>query len=187
MQKMGLILFCMLAVGCIQNTYHISPEFHGSGTMAFDGRVDADDPRVTVTVDDVAVDWKDLKELVEKKMAGMPPEAKEKTLLGAAAAPAPTLSPAPRMEAPVSEAQPRMTHSVQVGAYRQIENAEQQVGRLTAKGYPARVLRFEDSRKRVWHTVRIGDYPDSESARFMADEFTRRERLPSVVRPFGSL
>ncbi len=35
--------------------------------------------------------------------------------------------------------------------------------------------------------VRIGDYPDVESARFMADEFARREKMPSVVRPFGRL
>jgi len=34
--------------------------------------------------------------------------------------------------------------------------------------------------------VRIGDYPDAESARFMADEFTRREKRQSAVRPFGS-
>lgn len=88
MQKMALILFCSLAAGCVQNTYNISPEFHGSGTFAFDGRVDADDPRVTVTVDDVTVDWKDLKEVVEKKLASMPPEARQKTLLGAVAAPA---------------------------------------------------------------------------------------------------
>lgn len=80
-----------------------------------------------------------------------------------------------------------MTHSVQVGAYRQVENAEQQVARLTAKGYPARMLKFEDSRRRSWYTVRIGDYSDVESARFMADEFARREKMPGVVRPFGRL
>jgi hypothetical protein len=188
MQKMARILFCLLAVGCVQNTYHISPEFHSSGTMSFDGRVDADDPRVTVTVDDVTVDWKDLKELVEKKMASMmPPEAKEKMPLGAVAAPAPAPQPAPKMDAPAAEIPARMTHSVQVGAYRQIENAEQQVARLAAKGYPARMLKIEDARKRAWYTVRIGDFPDAESARSMADEFTRSEKMQSVVRPFGSL
>jgi cell division protein FtsN len=181
MKKIAWVLFCLFPASCVQNTYHISPEFHSSGTMHFDGRVDADDPRVTVTVDDVTVDWKDLKELVEKKMAAMPQEAKEKALLGAVAA------PAPKMEPPAAETPSRMTHSVQVGAYRQIENADQQAARLTAKGYPARVLRLEDSRKRPWYTVRIGDYPDAESARFMADEFMRREKMPSAVRPFGNL
>ncbi len=187
MQKMGLILFCLLAVGCIQNTYNISPEFQSSGSVNIDSRVDADDPRVTVTVDDVTMDWKDLKELVEKKMAAMPKETKETTLASAAAAPAPAALPAPKAEPSAAEAPGRMTHSVQVGAYRQLENAEQQVARLAAKGYPARMIRFEDSRKRAWYTVRIGDYPDAEAARTAADEFTYRERMQSAVRPTGSL
>jgi cell division protein FtsN len=191
MQKAALILFCLLAVGCIQNTYHISPEFQGSGSVTIDSRVDADDPRVSVTVDDVTMDWKDLKEMVEKKMAAMPKETKEKTLLGAASAfapaPVPESPPAPKVVAPLSPESTRMTHSVQVGAYRQLENAEQQVARLAAKGYPARMIRFEDSRKRAWYTVRIGDYPDAVAARTAADEFTYRERTPSAVRPIGSL
>ncbi|MCU0591111.1 MAG: SPOR domain-containing protein [Desulfobacterales bacterium] len=185
MQKAALILFCLLAVGCIQNTYHIAPEFQGNGAVNIDSRVDADDPRVSVTVDDVTMDWKDLKELVEKRMAGMPKETKEKTLLSAASAPAPL--PVPKVDPPVAEASFRMTHSVQVGAYRQLENAEQQVTRLAAKGYPARMIRFEDSRKRAWYTVRIGDYPDAAAARTAADEFAYRERMPSAVRPIGSL
>ncbi len=187
MQKMALILIWLFAAGCVQNTYNISPEFHSSGNFEFDGRVDADDPRVTVTVDDVTVDWKDLKEAVEKKMASMPQEARPKTLLGAAAAPAPAPSPTADVAGSAEGASARLTHSVQVGAYRQVENAEQQVARLNAKGYPARMLKFEDSRKRAWYAVRIGDYPDVESARFMADEFARREKMPSVVRPFGGL
>jgi cell division septation protein DedD len=191
MQRMACSLICLLAVGCVQNTYHIAPEFHSSGTLNIDGRVDADDPRVTVTVDDVAVDWKDLKEMVEKKMAAMPKETQEKTLLGAASSPAPALAPAalsaPKIVPPLSSEPARMTHSVQVGAYRQLENAEQQVARLAAKGYPARMIRFEDSRKRTWYTVRIGDYSDAIAARNAADEFTYRERMPSAVRPIGSL
>jgi cell division protein FtsN len=187
MQKLGLVLFCLLAVGCIQNTYNITPEFHNSGSVNIDSRVDADDPRVTVTVDDVTMDWKELKEMVEKKMAAMPKETPEKTLLGAAASPAAAALPAPEAVPPPSPERARMTHSVQVGAYRQLENAEQQVARLAAKGYPARMLRFEDSRKRTWYTVRIGDYPDAIAARSAADEFTYRERMPSAVRPIGSL
>jgi cell division protein FtsN len=187
MQKMGLILFCLFAVGCIQNTYHIAPEFHNSGTLSIDGRVDADDPKVTVTVDDVSVDWKEVKDLVEKKMASMPKETKEKTLLAAASAPVSVPPSAPGMDTSAVETPTRMTHSVQVGAYRQLENAEQQIERLAAKGYPARMIRFEDSRKRPWYTVRIGDYPGAEAARAAADEFTYRERTPSAVRPVGSL
>ena len=56
-------------------------------------------------------------------------------------------------------AAPRMTHSVQVGAYLVPENARKQVERLGAKGYPARIFEVKDSRGRSWYTVRIGDYP----------------------------
>jgi cell division protein FtsN len=187
MQKAGLILVGLIAVGCIQNTYNISPQFHSSGTVNIDGRVDADDPRVTVTVDDVTVDWKELKELIEKKMANMPKETKEKVLLSAASAPAPAPSPAPSGDVSAVETPTRMTHSVQVGAHRQKEKAEEQATRLVAKGYSARVLKLEDSQKRSWYTVRIGDYPSGESAQATADEFSRREKTPGTVRPFGSL
>jgi cell division septation protein DedD len=78
-----------------------------------------------------------------------------------------------------------MTHSVQVGAYLVPENARKQVERLGAKGYPARIFEVKDSQGRSWSTVRIGDYPSSEAARLQADEFTRREQAPSVVRPVG--
>jgi cell division protein FtsN len=187
MQKALLILVGLITVGCVQNTYNISPQFHSSGTVNIDGRVDADDPRVTVTVDDVTVDWKDLKELIEKKMANMPKETKEKVLLSAASAPAPAPSPAPRVDASAAETAARMTHSVQISAHRQKEKAEEQATRLVARGYPARLLKLEDSQKRSWYTVRIGDYPNAESAQAMADEFSRREKMPSTVRPFGSL
>ena len=78
-----------------------------------------------------------------------------------------------------------MTHSVQVGAYLVPENARKQVERLSAKGYPARIFEVKDSQGRSWSAVRIGDYPSSEAARRQADEFTRREQAPSLVRPAG--
>lgn len=184
MRKLLLIAVCLLPIGCIRVHYTIAPEFHSQGTVAVDGRLDADDPRVTVTVDDVAVDWKDLKALVEQKMANPPRESGQV----ADSAPARVSAPAAVAPPPAVAAPPlRMTHSIQVGAYRHLENAEQEVARLTSLGYPARVQSFPDSRKRTWYTVRVGDYPTAESARTMADEFFRRERMAAAVRPFGSL
>jgi cell division protein FtsN len=78
-----------------------------------------------------------------------------------------------------------MTHSAQVGAFLVLENARKQAERLSAKGYAARIVEVEDSRGRSWYAVRIGDYPSSEAARRQADEFTRREQAPSLVRPVG--
>jgi cell division protein FtsN len=85
------------------------------------------------------------------------------------------------------DAPPRMTHSVQVGAYRHLVNAEQQIARLTAKGYPARLFETKDSGYQTWYTVRIGDYPTAESARTIADEFSRREKMETFVCPIGKL
>jgi cell division protein FtsN len=187
MRKLFLIVVCLLPIGCIRVYYTIAPEFHSQGTVSVDGRVDADDPRVTVTVDDVAVDWKDLKTLVEQKMANLPKEGSP----AAAAVPVQATSPATpaphQATAAAMDPPRRMTHSIQVGAYRHLENAEQEAARLTSIGYQARVQKFADSRNGTWYTVRIGDYPTAESARSMADEFFRREKMETAVRPFGSL
>lgn len=187
MKKIILLLVCLLPMGCIQLHYNIAPEFHSEGAVNIDGRIDADDPRVTVTVDDVTVDWKELKELIEKKMASLPKEPKQKTgLAPAQAVPAGALTlraaDATGMDPPA-----KPTHSVQVGAYRHLENAEQQVARLAARGYAARLVPMADTGNQTWYTVRIGDYPTQESARTRAVEFTRREKIQSAVRPFGTL
>jgi general secretion pathway protein A len=82
---------------------------------------------------------------------------------------------------------PRMTHSVQVGAFHEGEYARQLVGELTAKGYSARIVPVLDSRQRTWLTVRIGDYPTYEAAKAEADAFSARENMQTAVRPFGKL
>jgi general secretion pathway protein A len=82
---------------------------------------------------------------------------------------------------------PRMTHSVQVGAFREGQYARQLVGELTAKGYPARIVPVLDNRQRTWLTVRIGDYPSHEAAKAEADAFSARENVQTAVRPFGRL
>jgi hypothetical protein len=37
------------------------------------------------------------------------------------------------------------------------------------------------------YSLRIGDFPDAESAQIAADEFPRREKMERAVRPFGKL
>ena len=46
---------------------------------------------------------------------------------------------------------------------------------------------FNDSKKKIWHTVRIGEYPSSEVAKEYADAFTFREKLESAVVPIDNL
>lgn len=102
----------------------------------------------------------------------------------AAALPAP--APEPKPVVPAASKPAAMTHSVQVGAYLYLENAQQVAAQLKARGYAARILKISDAKGRLWHTVRIGDHPTRQAAQAQADDFRRREQQPSVVRPFGT-
>ena len=109
------------------------------------------------------------------------PEAEERAVKPAVIAAA---NPAPEK---VLQPAAKMTHSVQVGAFRIREQAEKLVGTLKKKGYPAGILPVTDSKARTWYTVRIGDYPSRDVARQQAEAFTAREKMESAVRPFEKL
>ena len=79
---------------------------------------------------------------------------------------------------------PVMTHSVQVGAFRRIENAEDLIDRLKDKGYSARIVEIPDRQGRFWFTVRIGDHSTLESAQEQARTFMEHENLRTFVRPY---
>jgi cell division protein FtsN len=96
----------------------------------------------------------------------------------------PTAGPAPEK---VSQPAAKMTHSVQVGAFRTREQAEKLAGTLKKKGSPAGILPVTDSKARTWHTVRIGDYPSRQEAVKHAEAFTSREKMECAVRPFEKL
>ena len=80
----------------------------------------------------------------------------------------------------------KMTHFVQVGAFLNKKNAERITSILRKKGYDAQMIIFNDSKKRIWHTVRLGEYPSSEVAKEYADAFTLREKLESAVVPIDN-
>ena len=92
---------------------------------------------------------------------------------------------------PVVEVAPepsvKMTHSVQVGAFRSRIQAQRLVSMLKRKNYPAGILAVIDPQNRIWFTVRIGDFPSREAALRHADEFADREKMESAVRPFEKL
>ena len=81
---------------------------------------------------------------------------------------------------------PMMTHSVQVGAFRRMENAANLIGRLEIKGYSAYVLEISDAKDRLWFTVRIGDHPTLESAEEQAGSFMAQENMKAFVRPYNA-
>jgi type II secretory pathway predicted ATPase ExeA len=99
--------------------------------------------------------------------------------------PLPQTPPEPKPTLPAGSKPAAMTHSVQVGAYVQPENARQMAAQLNARGYSAQVLEITDARGRIWHIVRIGDHPSRQEAQEQANGFSQREKRPSVVRPFG--
>jgi general secretion pathway protein A len=104
----------------------------------------------------------------------------------ASAAGAPPTGPVEeKSSSPSASVSSRMTHSVQVGAFLYPENAQQAAAQLSAKGYSAKILQMTDSKGRAWHAVRIGDHPSRQAAQAQADDFSRRERIKSIVRPFG--
>jgi type II secretory pathway predicted ATPase ExeA/cell division septation protein DedD len=78
----------------------------------------------------------------------------------------------------------KMTHSVQVGAFRRIVNAADLVDRLALKGYSARIVEISDDQGRIWFTVRIGDHPTLESAAEQARVFKEKENLKTFIRPY---
>jgi general secretion pathway protein A len=86
-----------------------------------------------------------------------------------------------------SEPSVKMTHSVQVGAFRSRVQARKLVGILKRKNYPAGIISVIDPKNRIWFTVRIGDFPSRAAALRQADEFTAREKMESAVRPFEKL
>ncbi len=102
----------------------------------------------------------------------------------APAAPAPP--PIDQAPAPARQGQTRMTHSVQAGAFLYPENAQQMTAQLTEKGYAAHIFKITDAKGRTWHTVRIGDHPSRQAAQAQANEFSRREQMKTVVRPFAA-
>jgi cell division septation protein DedD len=79
-----------------------------------------------------------------------------------------------------------MTHSVQVGAFRRTENADDLIAQLAVKGYLAQIVEIPDSQGRLWFTVRIGDHPTLESAEKQAGMFMEEENMRAFVRPYNA-
>jgi cell division septation protein DedD len=74
-----------------------------------------------------------------------------------------------------------------VGAFLEKANAEVLLQTLRKRGYTPYIYSIWDDMKRQWHTVRLGNYEDQESASKSAAEFTKKEKMPSSVRGVGVL
>ncbi len=78
----------------------------------------------------------------------------------------------------------KLSHSVQVGAFRGTENAENLVARLKAKGYSTRIAEVPDAQGQRWYIVLIGDHPTQEAAEEQARAFTESENMKTFIRPY---
>lgn len=87
------------------------------------------------------------------------------------------------MEPAVSRPSPRLTadYTIQVSAFRSLEQASELKGRLSKKGYGAYVQSVDLSDKGTWYRVRVGGFRDKERAERMAGDLRTRENLPAVV------
>jgi hypothetical protein len=77
----------------------------------------------------------------------------------------------------------QITCSIQVGAYLVFKNAQDKINELNGKGYAARIVNFEDSEGKIWHTVRIGNYASIKLAQGDAKILSERDEIEAVVLP----
>jgi general secretion pathway protein A len=80
----------------------------------------------------------------------------------------------------------RMTHSIQVGAFLEEENARRLVKRLKDSGYLPQIITVQSPDGLSWFSVRVGDYPSIDIALQKAAAFTAVENLAAAVRPYNA-
>jgi cell division septation protein DedD len=76
---------------------------------------------------------------------------------------------------------------LQLGAFKTEENAQRLMASMKTRGYTVFLYKALDTNNHVWHTVRMGPYPDVKKAAQAAQEFSRKEQIPAFVRPRNEL
>ncbi|HWZ46312.1 MAG TPA: SPOR domain-containing protein [Candidatus Saccharimonadales bacterium] len=77
--------------------------------------------------------------------------------------------------------------TVQIGAFRADDPAQQLKEKFSGRGYSAFVFEGKDSKGQAWYVVRIGHFKQLEPATREAVIFTMREKMPAYVRPLNEL
>ncbi len=125
----------------------------------------------------------------------VPPGSKPDAAPVPASAPAPaTLSPAPKAVAkvdpakaassePSPSAEPRSRLWLQVGAYVNRQDAENQRARFAVLGYEAQIQTADVPEKGTVHRVRVGPYRDPEEAGKARGDLARQGIEVTVVKP----
>jgi len=101
----------------------------------------------------------------------------------AAAAPAETDEKAP-VQTQVSTFQ---GYTIQVGAYRNKENADAKMADLQQRGYAAYLFEVTDARKRSFYMVRFGQFDGHQEASETLADFKEKENMQAVIVRAGSM
>ncbi len=101
----------------------------------------------------------------------------------AAAAPAETDEKAP-VPTQVSTFQ---GYTIQVGAYRNKENADAKMADLQQRGYAAYLFEVTDARKRSFYMVRFGQFEGHQEASETLADFKEKENMQAVIVRAGSM
>ncbi len=110
--------------------------------------------------------------------AGMEDEAEP-----AAAAPAEAVEKAP-VPTQVSTFK---GYTIQVGAYRNKENADAKMADLQQRGYPAYLFEVTDARQRSFYMVRFGQFDGHQEASETLADFKEKENMQAVIVRAGSM
>lgn len=98
-----------------------------------------------------------------------------------------TPQPASSADDPAGSLPDPGTFSLQIGAFHDEHNAMRFKNDLKTRGYPAFVFHTLDAGGRIWHTVRVGHYPDMQKASDAAAVFSGKEKIRVYVRPGNQL
>ena len=79
--------------------------------------------------------------------------------------------------AAMSPTYPAGKYTVQVGSFKTERKAREIVENLASRGYPAFVKTAKNSRKEIWHAIRVGTFKTREEAELYGDELEKRELL----------
>ena len=115
--------------------------------------------------------------------AGSPPAESRQTM---EKPPAPQVRIAEKETAPRAKAAPApdgqaMIFSVQAGAFLQKDNAAQMISLLKSKGFSPYISEKVDSRKRVWHTVQVGQYATRSEVETAAKDISDKAGIATIL------
>ena len=74
---------------------------------------------------------------------------------------------------------------IQTGAYQVQKNARDQLSKLQALGYDARILELTRAGNVTWYLVRIGSFTDQKAAKQAMAQFVKKTGMKAYVRPWN--